>query len=655
MDTPDVTVVIPFSAALDTLPLQLAALAGQVDAPPFEVVIADNEGSAGLAELVAALAPVPPVRVVDASGRPGAAHARNAGAAAARGATLLFCDADDVVDPRWVAGLAAAVEPGRSFAAGCLRLDRLNPAWTLRPFLGLEPGPRLEAPVLQAPFAYLGYLPFGYSANLAMARTDLLALGGMDATLTCGEDVDLCWRAQESGLAMRTVPGAVVDYRLRTTLRDIFAQRRAYGRAQVQESERSLLLGRPVRRTSWSWALRELVRMPLQSLPATMRPGAAREDRVRAAMQYGGVVGAAEGLVRHRALRQGLGLASPRPGATGRALAPGRPLLILSPHLDDAVLSVSALLDEPGAEVWTVFAGVPADGVSTAWDRACGYDSGAELVRDRRLEDAAALAGIRHRHLDLLDRAYADPGERPQDLAELAAQLRAWLTEHPDGLLVAPSGAGVAVPSGPADRTRGAVRRLRGAARALRRRGAPTGSSGVPNGVSGAPIGPLTAALTAPDAREEGASTADAPPRCAPAPSRAAGGARAAARTGAQRLLHADMIRRRRRAEGQGMLANEDHAAVRETALDVAVSAGVDVVLYEDLPYGMDRPAESTVAAAARRTGRSARPVLLAPDRERKIARAAHYRSQIPQVSPPVGVFARALEPAAERLWLLEA
>ena len=67
----------------------------------------------------------PRIRLVDASGRPGPAAARNIGVKAARGDLLAFCDADDVVQPGWLAGLVTAL--GRAeVVAGVFDSGSLN-------------------------------------------------------------------------------------------------------------------------------------------------------------------------------------------------------------------------------------------------------------------------------------------------------------------------------------------------------------------------------------------------------------------------------------------------------------------------------------------------------------------------------------------------
>jgi LmbE family N-acetylglucosaminyl deacetylase len=85
-------------------------------------------------------------------------------------------------------------------------------------------------------------------------------------------------------------------------------------------------------------------------------------------------------------------------------------LVLISPHLDDAVFSCGeALAAHRGSVVLTVFAGTPTDGAQrTEWDARCGFSSAAEAVAVRRAEDERALArlGARPRWLDFVDSQY---------------------------------------------------------------------------------------------------------------------------------------------------------------------------------------------------------------------------------------------------------
>ncbi len=85
-------------------------------------------------------------------------------------------------------------------------------------------------------------------------------------------------------------------------------------------------------------------------------------------------------------------------------------LTVVSPHLDDAVLSCFALMRAARAvTVITVFAGLPPAGTEPAlYDRLTGSTDPRRRMTARRREDRAALAtlGAKPVHLDLVDNPY---------------------------------------------------------------------------------------------------------------------------------------------------------------------------------------------------------------------------------------------------------
>jgi LmbE family N-acetylglucosaminyl deacetylase len=112
---------------------------------------------------------------------------------------------------------------------------------------------------------------------------------------------------------------------------------------------------------------------------------------------------------------------------------------VLSPHLDDAVLSCWHLLassDHVG--VINIFTGIPAQGRPSAyWDRMTGAADSVERMRERLAEDerALAFAGRRAEYLGFLDGQYRQ--DAPTGIPEaVGARL-------PDGAAVfAPAGIG---------------------------------------------------------------------------------------------------------------------------------------------------------------------------------------------------------------------
>ncbi|KVA06843.1 GlcNAc-PI de-N-acetylase [Burkholderia latens] len=119
--------------------------------------------------------------------------------------------------------------------------------------------------------------------------------------------------------------------------------------------------------------------------------------------------------------------------------APTRWLLI-SPHLDDAVLSCGQVLAQaPGSVVVTVFAGIPPrHAAAPPWDRRAGFRTADEAMRSRRDEDRRALETLDARPLwlDFLDDQYGAPAAS----ADIAARLADAIGAHPGFGVLAPAG-----------------------------------------------------------------------------------------------------------------------------------------------------------------------------------------------------------------------
>jgi LmbE family N-acetylglucosaminyl deacetylase len=117
-----------------------------------------------------------------------------------------------------------------------------------------------------------------------------------------------------------------------------------------------------------------------------------------------------------------------------------RAALVLSPHLDDAVLGAGQFLaGRPDSIVATAFAGYPDDPeLLTPYDSTCGFKTSRDAISGRRTEDQEALAllGAGHIYLDFLDAQYST--ERPS--AELAAAIVQVVGEHDPEFVVGPLG-----------------------------------------------------------------------------------------------------------------------------------------------------------------------------------------------------------------------
>jgi len=285
---PVVSVVLPCRDAEATLAAQLEALARQRLDEPWELLLVDNGSTDGTVAVAEGFAGRLPLRVVDASTRPGQAFALNAGVRAARAERVLFCDADDEVADGWLAALAGALA-GHELVAGRHDVEALNPRH-LR--ASREPAFAGGLPTL----AFPPYLPHATSSALGIRRALHEELGGFDETMPVLFDTDLSVRAQLAGHVIHEVPEAVVRYRYRDTLGGTFRQARSYAAAMALLQRRYVPGGAhvPGRRT---WLV-EGWKPVLRALP---RAGS-RAGRARLAWLVGWQAGRYAGSVRYRVL-----------------------------------------------------------------------------------------------------------------------------------------------------------------------------------------------------------------------------------------------------------------------------------------------------------------------------------------------------------------
>jgi len=196
-----ISIVIPVrdgARALDAC-LQAACAAAL---PDHEVVVVDD----GSTDESAAIAARHPCRLVRLAGGRGASAARNAGAAAARGETLFFTDADCVLGPHTLPRVTAALDDAGTRAV-------VGGTYETRPY---DPG---FFPAFQAVF--INYHETrrpddpDYVASHAMAirSADFRASGGFDEHfLPIIEDVEFCHRLRRAGYRLRMDPLLLVRH-----------------------------------------------------------------------------------------------------------------------------------------------------------------------------------------------------------------------------------------------------------------------------------------------------------------------------------------------------------------------------------------------------------------------------------------------------------
>lgn len=225
LDGPEVSVVIPCYNAAAVIGEQLKALSAQVGAPRFEVIVADNGSADDLSAVCRSFEDQLALRIVDASAMRGAAFARNMGVKQARAGIVIFCDADDVVSPEWVAAMSAPLAADDCVVSGSLLGWDGDPDFLLQGHEGIDDGPYRKGSTF----------PFAPSGNSGYRRATYVSLGGTELGYRGGcEDVDLAWRAQERGLPLVFVPEALIYYRQRSTPCQMLVQHYRFTREDVR-------------------------------------------------------------------------------------------------------------------------------------------------------------------------------------------------------------------------------------------------------------------------------------------------------------------------------------------------------------------------------------------------------------------------------------
>lgn len=294
INIPEVSVIIPCRNGGNYLIKQLHHLSHQVKHPSFEVIISDNGSTDGAPQrALDSFMGILTLTVVDSSQTAGISYARNIGAEHARGKYLLFCDADDYVEPEWISEIYAGfIENSADIVGGQLIHSKINSPDLLKSYgiteiIDDEPKRFTQADQLKPIF---GYYPSVAGCNFGVTRQVYRGLGGMDLLFVGGsEETDFTWRVLENGGKIVFANKARVNYRLRSTLKGIFKQNFNYQKTKV------LLWTRYRNKGMSGPSIKYSVVAILKHLPGIFR----KESRLEAARIIGGNLGALTGIYRY--------------------------------------------------------------------------------------------------------------------------------------------------------------------------------------------------------------------------------------------------------------------------------------------------------------------------------------------------------------------
>lgn len=231
LNSPKVSVIIPIYNGEADLPDLLTCLKAQTySAQQIEYLLVDNASRDRTLEcletatrefesLGLTLRPLSETQIQSSYA------ARNTGVRAAQGEILVFTDADCRPVADW---LRLLVQPFQQPEIGVVvgEITAL-PGTTL-----LERYADLQDTLSQKHTLAHAFAPYGQTANLAVRRPVLEAVGLFRPYLTTGGDADLCWRiVRETTWQLHFAESAIVQHRHRATWKELASQWQRYGRS----------------------------------------------------------------------------------------------------------------------------------------------------------------------------------------------------------------------------------------------------------------------------------------------------------------------------------------------------------------------------------------------------------------------------------------
>jgi mycofactocin system glycosyltransferase len=196
---------------------------------------------------------------------------------------VAFVDADCRAAPGWLGPLVdhladpdvGAVAPRIRARAGAATAAWLAAYEAVRSPLDLGTRPGAVRPRSRVP-----YVP---ATVLVVRRSALAEVGGFDATLRYGEDVDLVWRLVAAGWVVRYEPASTVSHGVRRSLVALARQRFDYGTSAAPLARRHGEAVAPLSLSPWSGAAWVAVVLghPLAGVAAAAASTAALAPRLR--------------------------------------------------------------------------------------------------------------------------------------------------------------------------------------------------------------------------------------------------------------------------------------------------------------------------------------------------------------------------------------
>jgi O-antigen biosynthesis protein len=218
---PRVSVVVCTHNGAQTLP-QCLDRVGALRYPDFETIVVDDGSSDASADIARARGAI----LVETEHR-GLSAARNAGIERASGEIVAFLDDDAFPDPDWLQYVAAPLRANGHAGIGGPNIPPEDDS-LVADCVAAAPGGPIHVLISDREAEHVP------GCNMAFRKSALEEIGSFDERFqVAGDDVDVCWRLQESGRTLGFSAGAVVMHRRRDSVRRYLKQQYGYGKAEA--------------------------------------------------------------------------------------------------------------------------------------------------------------------------------------------------------------------------------------------------------------------------------------------------------------------------------------------------------------------------------------------------------------------------------------
>ncbi len=199
----------------------------ELDYPNYEVIVVNDGSTDGTTDIVEKY----PFRLISTANW-GLSNARNTGLSHADGEIVAYIDDDAYPDKNWLKYLAHAFSTSDHAGIGGPNIPPAGDG-IIAESVANSPGGPIHV-LLTDDIAE--HIP---GCNMAFRRDALIDIDGFDPRFrAAGDDVDICWRIQESGRTIGFHPAAVVWHHRRNSVKMYWRQQKGYGKAEALLEEK---------------------------------------------------------------------------------------------------------------------------------------------------------------------------------------------------------------------------------------------------------------------------------------------------------------------------------------------------------------------------------------------------------------------------------